>query len=71
MWGPGDGFDSCGMGTECIERFIIRAVPDDELVIVSARCELAFFRIPAEAADFLFVGAEFAEVVVWDADIAM
>jgi hypothetical protein len=62
--GPGNGLDGGLVGGKGVEGFIVCAVPDEEFVVVSAGCELAFFRVPAETADFLFVGGEFAKVVV-------
>jgi hypothetical protein len=62
--GPGDGFDGGGVGGEGVEGFVVCSVPDEEFVVVSSRCELAFFGVPAETADFLFVGGEFSEIVV-------
>jgi len=68
---PGNGFYGSSMGAKGVEGFIVCAVPDEEFIVVSAGSELALFRIPAEAADFLFVGCEFAEVVVGYSYISM
>jgi hypothetical protein len=62
--GPRDGFDGGGVGGEGVEGLVVEAVPDEEFVVVAAGGELAFFGVPAEAADFLFMGSEFAEIVV-------
>ena len=68
---PGNSLYGCDMGVKRVERLVVCAVPDEELIVVTAGCELTFFRIPAEAADFLFVGREFAEVVVGYSYISM
>ena len=69
--GPGDGFDGGDVGGEAVEWGFVEFVPDAELVVVAAGGELPIFRVPAEAADFLFVAGEAAEVLVWRADVAV
>jgi len=71
MRGPGNGFNGRGVCRKSPEGFIVCSVPDEEFVIVSARCELALFRVPAKAAYFLFVCGKLSEVVFGHTDISM
>lgn len=68
---PGNSLYGSDMGAKNVDGLVVCAVPDEEFIVVSAGCELTFFRIPAKAADFLFVGREFAEVVVGYSYISM
>lgn len=69
--GPGYRFYGGLVGGKGVEGFVVCAVPDEEFVVVSAGGELAFFRVPAETTDFLFVGSEFAKVVVGYSYVSM
>ncbi len=63
MWGPGDCFDGGGVLAEFPEGGFVELVPDHEFVVVAARGELPVFCVPVQAADFLLVADEFAEVL--------
>ena len=71
MWRPGDGLDGGDVRGEAVEGCFGEFVPDAELVVVAAGGELSVFRVPAQAADFLLVAREAAEVLVRGADVTV
>lgn len=75
MRAPGDGFDGSFVAAfllaPAVRPPVVKPVPDEYFVIVSAGGELAGIGVPAQAADFLFVALEFGEELRGRAHIAV
>ena len=68
---PRDRFYGSGVLAKFPERGFIQLVPDHEFVIVPPRGELPVLGVPVQAADFLLMPDEFAEVLLRLADVAV
>jgi hypothetical protein len=68
MWGPCDGL-YCSLVTTflftpAMQPAITQTVPDEDLVVVTTRCQLICIAVPAQAADFLLVADKLSKVLL-------